>query len=77
MMRTVLVLSVLTAALAACSNEPTHDVKFYLEHPQERAAKVADCKNNPGEKRLEPNCKNAMEAEHQASFKGDGMPTIK
>ena len=60
-----------------CSGEPTHDVQYYLNHVPERSAKIADCRNNPGEKRIEPNCVNAREAERQAGLKGDGMPSIK
>jgi len=75
-MKQLTVILLVAAALSACG-EQTHDVQYYLDHPKERAAKLAACKNNPGDKRLAPNCVNAKEALHKARFRGDGMPKIR
>lgn len=37
-------------SLAACDTEPTRDVQYYLDHKEERTAKLTECLNNPGEK---------------------------
>lgn len=54
----------LLACLAACTPaEPTRTVDYYKANPDERRAKLKDCASNPGEKRREPNCVNASQAE--------------
>ncbi len=76
--RHTLTVAALAAVLSACSDgEPTRDVQYYLEHADERTAKLAECRNNPGEKALATNCINANEAARQAMFQGDGMPKIR
>ena len=68
----------MVAALSACQqSEPTYDVQHYLDNPDERTAKLAECENNPGEKGLSPNCVNAKKAQHKARFQGEGMPKIR
>lgn len=52
------------AYLAGCMPaEPTKTVDYYKANPDERRAKLKECANNPGEKRKEPNCVNASQAE--------------
>lgn len=52
------------AYLAGCTPaEPTKTVDYYKANPDERRAKLKECANNPGEKRKEPNCVNASQAE--------------
>lgn len=48
--------------LAGCS-EKVHDMAYYKEHEAERKATLETCNNNPGEKRNDPNCINAFEAQ--------------
>lgn len=74
--KTFLTLSTLVL-LSSCNTEPTHDVQYYLDHPQERKAKLEECKNNPGELMNTPNCKNADQAELKAMFQGTEMPKVK
>lgn len=77
---TVLLLVVMASAISACQDsEPMHDVQYYLDHPKERAEKITECGNNPGEKAKEPNCINAFEAEYKAIFRkeNEGMPKIR
>ena len=76
-MKKILVPLLMVSALSACKDEPTHDVQYYLDNPKERAEKIAECKNNPGEKALAANCLNAGEAQRKAMFQGDGMPKIR
>lgn len=64
-------------SLAACDTEPTRDVQYYLDHKEERTAKLTECLNNPGEKSTPQNCTNALAAEQKALMKGTGMPSIK
>ncbi len=70
-------LACLVLALAGCQDEEVHDVQYYVDNAEARAAKLAECDNNPGEKAAEANCINASRAETQAMFKGSGMPSIK
>lgn len=76
-MKRLTVILLLASALSACKDEPTNDVQYYLDHPKERAEKLAECKNNPGEKAIAANCINAGEAQRKAQFQGDGMPKIR
>jgi|ThiBiot_500_biof_2_1041547.scaffolds.fasta_scaffold41753_2 hypothetical protein len=63
-MKNIAVIAVLALCLglAGCKGEPTHTVGWYKAHDQERAAKLAECKANPGEKAAMPNCINAGKA---------------
>ena len=64
------------AALSACSppnsaSGPTHDVAYYRDHPDERAAKMKACQNNQGKLAATSNCINALAADsasHAAHF---------
>lgn len=77
-MKRLTVILLVASALSACKDsEPTHDVQYYLDNPKERAEKLAECKNNPGEKALAANCVNANEAQRKAMLQGDGMPKIR
>ncbi len=77
MMKRLVLIMLATAGLAACDNEPTRDVQFYLDNKEERTVKLTECLNTPGEKSHTPNCKNALAAEQKALMQGTGMPTIK
>lgn len=59
--------------LAGCAPEATHDVAFYMDNPKNRGEKIAECKNNPGEKALMANCINAVQAEYKAMLRGRTM----
>lgn len=74
-----LLLPVAAMLLAACGREETLSVEYYLEHPDERTEKIAQCRDNPGEKTLEANFINAKEALHRANFDSNNssMPVIK
>ena len=79
---TLAAVAVLTACNPASSDEaadarPVHDVAYFLDHPDERKAQIAECQNNPGELADTPNCKNAMAAQQKAMFRGSGMPRIR
>jgi hypothetical protein len=55
------------AALAACTPaEPTRDKAYWRAHDAERAAKLAECQNDPGGKGAAPNCVNAQAADADA-----------
>lgn len=59
----IMALATLTA-LAGCKSEETHSVEWYRS-PENKAAfdaKIAECKNNPGEMKDTPNCINAFKA---------------
>ncbi len=64
----------IAAALAGCGEEPPRGVQYWLAHPLERAAKLAECRESA-----------AADAEHNARFnafwrdrlpKGDGDPWL-
>lgn len=59
----IIVIAALSAlALAGCQKETTHSVDWYKSHDQQRTAKLAECKNDPGDKEASPNCINAQKA---------------
>jgi len=56
----------LAAALAACSApEPGRDVAYYRDHANDRAAKLAACRADPGRSQRSANCLNAVAADGQ------------
>ncbi|EJE4644421.1 EexN family lipoprotein [Vibrio parahaemolyticus] len=73
----LLSICMLAGLITACSDEVTNDVQYYLDNPNVRAEKIAECANNPGEKAVSPNCLNAREAEKQAMLSGSDMPSIR
>lgn len=76
------VLSVLFLVLAAlafgCQSEETRSVEWYRA-PENKAAfeaKLAECRNNPGELRDTPNCVNAFKA-FDLNFTGGTFEKVK
>ena len=67
-MKSMFFITLLTFALQGCGNEQTKDVQYYLDHGDERSKKLTECRNNPGEKQMTPNCQNASSAEVKAMF---------
>ena len=73
-MRRVLLLGAAAAlaALTACSPpESAHDVAYYRDHPDDRAAKLKACQNDQGRLAATSNCINALagdSAAHAAHF---------
>ena len=65
-MKKIFVPAILAAvfALAGCNSEETKTVEWYLKPENKPAldAKIAECKNNPGELKSTPNCVNAFKA---------------
>lgn len=55
-------LSIAVLLLCACS-EKVYDMEYYKTHEAERKATLEACNKNPGEKRNDPNCINAFEAQ--------------
>ena len=68
----VIFVGILVLSLAGCSNESPRTVEYYLEHEEERTAKISECKNkavNPtGEGVEAQNCRAAKEAIQQKFF---------
>lgn len=54
----ILLAGVALVAFAGC-NEKVNTVDYYVEHEQEREAKLKECLNNPGAMQNNPNCINA------------------
>lgn len=73
----ILGLLLAVSVLSACgSGEETRTVEWYLR-PENKAvweAKLAECKNNPGELGKTPNCINARKAFEQNFLRGDFKP---
>jgi hypothetical protein len=64
------------AALAACGQrEEPKTVAYYVDHKPERDARLAICKNNPGELKSDPDCVNAAAAVMKAWSSPD-MPPV-
>lgn len=76
-MKRYLLLIFAASLLFGCKDEPVHDVQYYLDHPEERAATVSECENDPGRMALRPNCVNAGEAAKKAMFQGSSMPKVR
>lgn len=74
--RNTLILVLASLSLQGCfsSEEETKSVEWYLEHENERQAKLEACNNNPGELKDTPNCQNAVRAEVVGS--AGAMPTF-
>lgn len=54
-------------ALSACEDEkPVKPAEWWHSHPVERAAKLAECKSNPGELQRTADCINAQAGENEA-----------
>lgn len=71
-----LALLALVAATAACGQrEPPKTVAYYVEHTAERDARLAVCKNNPGELKNDPDCANAAAAVMKA-WSSPAMPPV-
>jgi hypothetical protein len=53
------------ALLAACSqgSEPTYTVEEFVADPELLTRTISDCRDNPGELRNTPNCRNAEAAD--------------
>ena len=73
--------SILSAVtLVACNPAPPappppKTVAYYTEHPAERDARIAVCKNDPGQLKTDPDCVNAAASVMAAWGKSD-MPPI-
>lgn len=50
------------ALLAACSQKEPKTVAYYSANPAERDQIVAECKNNPGKFKDDPDCINANDS---------------
>ena len=48
--------------LAACSQKEPKTVAYYSANPAERDQIVAECKNNPGKFKADPDCINANDS---------------
>lgn len=57
-------LSVIAAAalVVACSHKEPKTVAYYTANPAERYQLVAECKNNPGKFKDDPDCINANDS---------------
>ncbi|MBB2973716.1 EexN family lipoprotein [Mesorhizobium sp. RMAD-H1] len=75
-MKRMTVVVLLAATLAGCKDEPARDVQYFLDHSDERAAKLVECENNPGEKAIAANCINAGEADRKARARSQQMPKV-
>lgn len=66
-----------TLALGACTPAETpRDVAYYSDHPDDRAAQMVRCRNDPGGIGKGQNCLNALRADADAaSKKAWGQPT--
>lgn len=78
-MKKTLFVTLAIFSLTACDREETYDVQYYRDNAEIRISTIEECKNNPGELRNNPNCVNALEAEHREIINPEntGMPSIK
>jgi hypothetical protein len=77
-MRNILPMLAVVGLLAATgcgsktADEDVHTVEWYKTHKEERAAKLAQCRSNPGGEGLSPNCVNANRAEQELTWGAKG-----
>jgi hypothetical protein len=77
-----ILLSTMFVLLYGCDNdapikEETMSVEWYKQHKPERERKLAECKNNPGELAVTPNCINAKKAANKMTWKARGNPKLR
>ena len=65
---------VVVATLAACSQKEPKSVAYYTANPAERDQLWAECKNNPGKYKDDPDCINAGDSKVQNWGKTDLPP---
>lgn len=67
----------ITFLLTSCNK--AKDVEYYLEHPEERQAKLDECLKNPAKASKDKECKNAGTAFNKSMFNSNNtkMPQIK
>lgn len=75
---TLIIALISTVAITACNEdkttsappeiETTHDVAYYKANPNERAALLKKCKNDPAKYALNGNCLNAEKAQNSSVF---------
>jgi len=53
-------------AVAACAPKSAHEKAYFIAHPDERAATLAECRKDPGKLQETPNCINAYAASADA-----------
>ena len=71
------ILMIACLAMAGCSEvAPTQTVEWYKDHAPERAAMLADCNANPGERELTANCLNAQSAQNQLDNARTGIAPL-
>lgn len=58
--------------LTACGQKDPKTVAYYAANPAERDAVLAECRNNPGKLKDDPNCMNASDS----SIQGWGKATL-
>ena len=76
--RLLLLAGFLALALTGCDDEKTKTVEWYLQPENKPAldAKLAECRNNPGELKKTPNCVNARKAAER-KFMGGKYDKVK
>lgn len=65
-MRNAIAVSVVAILLAGCG-EKVRTVDYYVEHADERRAKLAECANDVAKVQSDANCKNVIAAELKLS----------
>ncbi|MFA5428457.1 MAG: EexN family lipoprotein [Sulfurimonas sp.] len=70
MKKIILTSFLLALGFTGCGEEQTKTIEYYMQHEnaQELDAKVKECKNNPGEIGMTPNCINASKAAMQINM---------
>ncbi|MDR2696167.1 MAG: EexN family lipoprotein [Deltaproteobacteria bacterium] len=56
-----------SCVFAGCKEPEPKTVSWWMEHPVERKAMVAKCRDNPGQGRHNPDCINAERANYAAA----------
>jgi hypothetical protein len=76
MKKKIIILAAIALGLTGCKEEETPEVvqsvEWYKEHPTERAVQLDQCKSDPGELALTPNCVNASRAQESTTWTARG-----
>ena len=66
-MKIKFVLCLVAVFLFGCGEKLVRDVPYFVEHDEERKAKIQQCIDSPGEAANDPECDNAKAAKSKKS----------
>lgn len=72
-----MILTVLVLTGCAKEGETIHDVDYYQGNGHARAAKLKECRDNPGQMSVNANCMNAAKADKKEQSSNTGTVRVR